>query len=231
MTESSDAVAPDATMHQEPLRFDARHLHHAGSHAGNAPVATTTAEPNQLLSLSFLQSAAAGATVTGCALVAHCELSSDRTGRPYLALTLQGADGVQFAARWWRYPYPAERRPVAGQICSFTGMRDSFGGAVQLRVAAMRRAPEVDAALFTRTTRRPVEELHSELETHIEALDPALRALVRAVLSGDVLERYCRWPAAQSRHGAVRHGLLAHSLRVTQLAHALAQAYGAESLP
>ncbi len=141
-------------------------------------------------------------------LVAHCDVASDRTGHLYLVLTLQRADSVRFAARWWRYPYPAERRPVAGQIYCCTGTRDTFGGTVQLRVASMWLAPEVDLGLFTRTTRRRVEDLRTELEAHIAMLDPAMQSLVRGVLSGEVLERYCRWPAAQSRHGAVQYGLL-----------------------
>jgi 3'-5' exoribonuclease len=54
--------------------------------------------------------------------------------------------------------------------------------------------------------------------------------LVRAVLSDDVLDRFCRWPAAQQRHGAVRHGLLAHSLSVVCIATQLGETYGPDGL-
>jgi 3'-5' exoribonuclease len=53
-----------------------------------------------------------------------------------------------------------------------------------------------------------------------------MATLVSAVLAGDMLEHFCVWPAAHIRHGAVRHGLLEHSLRVALLAERLADGYG-----
>jgi 3'-5' exoribonuclease len=57
-----------------------------------------------------------------------------------------------------------------------------------------------------------------------------MAALVRVVLSGETYNRFCTWPAAQRHHGAVRHGLLAHSLRVSDLAIRIASAYPPDQL-
>lgn len=42
----------------------------------------------------------AHASVSGCALVLRSEAAIDRTGAPYLLLTLRGADGARIEARW-----------------------------------------------------------------------------------------------------------------------------------
>jgi 3'-5' exoribonuclease len=89
----------------------------------------------------------------------------------------------------------------------------------------------VPLSLFEKTSARTLEMMQAELEQRVGSLRPQLCSLVRAVLSGDVYDRYCVWPAAWQRHGAVRHGLLAHSLRVVTLAHALADSYASVGLP
>jgi 3'-5' exoribonuclease len=190
---------------------------------------STAAMP--LLTLASLQSAAPRQRLTGCALVLRSEVATDRTGHPYLALTLRGADGGQIEGRWWRYARPAEQRPAAGHVYWLRSDVDLYHGERQLRIQEAQPAPDVQLDRFVRATRRTVDELRADLDATIEALAPDLAALVRAVLSGEVLERFCTWPAAQQMHGAVRHGLLAHTLRVAGLARAIATAYGPGGLP
>lgn len=169
-------------------------------------------------------------TATGPApnlvLVVRSEAAHDRHGRPYLRLSLRMQDGRLVEARWWRYPYLPERRPQVGQVCRVWGVQDQFGGRPQLRVQTIRPAPDVSVAAFVGSAALPVEVLQTELDARIARLDPALATLVRTVLSGEVYERFCVWPASHTRHGAVRHGLLEHSLRVAALAERLAGVYG-----
>jgi 3'-5' exoribonuclease len=88
----------------------------------------------------------------------------------------------------------------------------------------------VDIALFARSARRPLQDLQDELEALIGETGNEFSPLVSAVLGGENYVRFCEWPAAQSHHGAVRHGLLAHSIRVARLAQQLAVAYGPDML-
>ena len=183
-----------------------------------------------LLTAAMLLAVPPHQRVTGCALVVRCDVATDRAGRPYLALTLRGADGGHIEARWWRYPHPVEQRPATGQVYWLRGDLDTYHGERQLRLVEARPAPGVQDC-FVRATRRSVEDLQAELAATVAALPPDLAALVGAVLSGERYERFCTWPAAQHKHGAVRHGLLAHSLRVARLAQAIAAAYGPDGLP
>lgn len=128
-------------------------------------------------------------------------------------------------ACWWRYPYPPDRRPRVGQVCEVAAISDHFNGRTQLRILAMRPAQTDQLAAFVASARRPLGELIAELDGRIGALDGEMGTLTRAVLTDEVAERFRTWPAAHSRHGAVRHGLLDHSLRVATLAERLADAY------
>src|SRR5689334_15418971 len=182
------------------------------------------------LTATAIRSAIPGTSLEGLALVLHADAATDHSAHLYLRLTLRGADGGIIDARWWRYPYPANRRPRVGQVCWFLGDVEVFGGNRQLRVRQGRPSPDADIAAFALTTRTPVEVLQRQLDVCINELDAELAALVRAVLTDEAYTRFCEWPAAHHRHGAVRHGLLAHSLRVVELARQLASAYSDRGL-
>lgn len=182
------------------------------------------------LCLSQLQSSTDGAQVSGQALVVRSDLGTDRFGHTFLQLTLRGVDRGLLEARWWRYPYPADRRPHIGEVYLFEGRIDRYNGTPQLTLANIRRAEDVDVAAFYPSTRRSREELCAELDTLLSTVAPDVAAVVRITLSGDLYERFCEWPAAQRHHGAVRHGLLAHSIRVAVMVEQLAAAYGPEGI-
>lgn len=183
-----------------------------------------------LLSQAVISQEKPGAEFAGAGLIQRSAVKTDRTGRRYAALTVLCADGGMVEARWWRFPYAAEQCPAEGSVWRLWGQVDSYQGVTQLRVTGGEPAPDVDMSLFARAARRPLGELQDELEALIEETGDELASLVRSVLSGETYERFCEWPAAQSHHGAVRHGLLAHSVRVARLAQRLAAGYGPNGL-
>ena len=165
------------------------------------------------------------AAVQGEALVVRSDVAQDRTGQPYLILTLRDTSGNSMPARWWRYPYPVERRPAAGIVCWFRATVEEYAGERQLNVVEGRPVADADLSAYAPETRTSLLELLDQLEEETAGLDAPLQSLVRAVLAGEAFERFCEWPAAQHHHGAVRHGLLAHSLRVATIARELARLY------
>lgn len=164
-----------------------------------------------------------GRRVSGVVLVTRCEVGRDRNGFNYLRLCLRCVDGAQLDARWWRYPYPVDRLPQEGQVCEMVALVDRFNERLQLRLLDLRPTEKLTLDAFVRTTRTPVSAMTDELDQIIASLSPETAQLVKAVLTGEVFERFCTWPAAHTRHGAVRHGLLSHSLRVARIAVALAE--------
>lgn len=208
-------------------------LAHVGAlhQPGNSSTGADDHEDGErLLRFAAIAEAKPGSEVRGAGLVQLSALKTDRTGHPYAAITIRCADGGTIEARWWRYPHSADQCPIQGAVWSFTGLVDTFQGVPQLRLTEAVPAPQIDIAQFARATRRDLSALQDELEELIAATGAELSPLVRGVLNCEVYERYCEWPAAQSHHGAVIHGLLAHSVRVARLAQQMAMAYGDEML-
>jgi 3'-5' exoribonuclease len=183
-----------------------------------------------LLTRMAIEGASPRDQVTGIALALRSELRADRTGKPYVVMTLRCADGTTCEARWWRFPFGPERCPREGVVHRITGRVELYNGERQLSLSEVHEVPDADMSVFAPAIPRPRAALEAELASFVAALDPDMRALVSLVLSGEVYARYCTWPAAQRLHGALRLGLLAHSVRVADLVRLIYEAYGPEQL-
>ena len=177
-----------------------------------------------------IENAPLNGQITGLALVSRAEFRTDRTGRPYITMTLLCGGGVTVEARWWHFPYTSSACPIQGEVYQITGFVDTFNGERQLRITSAAHVPGADLGAFVKATRRPLSTLLDELNAVCSSLDDQMHALVKAALYDDILDNFCIWPAAHHRHGAVRHGLLAHSLRVAELVQRIADAYGVDGL-
>lgn len=184
-----------------------------------------------ILTGSLLSGATSSHPVAGIAMVLRSHLRTDRHQRPYVAMTLRCGDSTVIEARWWQFPHAPDCCPREGNVYCFTGWTETFGGSRQMRVTDAQAVPTGDLSRFAPAVHRPFTELLAEYSERVAELDEELGALVRQILSGETFDRFCSWPAAQYKHGAVRHGLLAHSLRVAALAESLANTYGLSSFP
>lgn len=183
-----------------------------------------------ILQRAHIDNASLNTQIIGNALVLRADLRTDRSGRPYVAMTLQCADGATIEARWWHFPHALSESPMQGEVYRITAFVDVFKGERQLRLTAAHYVPEADLSAFVKSTRRSLAELQRELDAVCLSIDDPMRALVETVLCDQVHDDFCAWPAAHHRHGAVRHGLLAHSLRVVELVQRIADAYGMDGL-
>lgn len=185
---------------------------------------------SSILQRATIENASVNTQITGNTLILRADLRTDRSGRSYIAMSLQCAGGATIEARWWRFPHIANACPVQGNVYRITAYIDVFKGERQLRVTSAQHVPTADLSAFVKSTRRSVAELAHELDEVCSSLDGHMRALVQVVLYDQMLDDFCTWPAAHHRHGAVRHGLLAHSLRVVELVQRIADAYGMDGL-
>jgi 3'-5' exoribonuclease len=168
--------------------------------------------------------------VEGHALLVRADVKRDRAGRDYLAATFLDHAGKQLDGRWWRY-IPRSNIPLAsGTVYLLTARVDLYHGVRQLSIIDLLPRPELDPGLFARTTTRSLEVLTQQFDALLETMALPWVALVRAVFADERLAQFRTWPAAKSRHGAVRHGLFAHSLLTAQLADALPIPYAITGL-
>lgn len=183
-----------------------------------------------VLERKALENVPVNSPINANALILRADLRHDRGNRPYVAMTLQCAGVAAIEARWWHFPHPPADCPVQGEVYRITGYLDMFNGERQLRITGAEHVPDADLGSFVRATRQSLPALLNELDKVYASLDDQMLALTQTVLCDDVLDDFCVWPAAHHRHGAVRHGLLAHSLRVAELVQRIADAYGLEGL-
>jgi 3'-5' exoribonuclease len=195
-------------------------------------VASRANEPPlvQLLEAALVQKVTIGQHLSLAAQVTRSDVAVDRRGRPYLTIDFRGTDGTSIRGRMWNCTLPEEQRPVVGSIYLCQAIIERYLDEWQLRIQQIVAAPEIDVALFERSTRRPLGELQLALAELIASLRPSLAALVHTVLSGETYQRFCQYPAARVKHGAVRHGLLAHSIHVATFARSVSAMYGPNGL-
>jgi 3'-5' exoribonuclease len=157
----------------------------------------------------------------------------DKNGNDYLTLTLADKTDRVAAVR-----FNAEAREFDGigrwKFVRVGGVVDQYNGARQIKID--RPLVEIETpenlADFLPTSPFPLEDLRAKLDAHIASVrEPNLRALLREVFEANATLRrdFEDAPAAKSNHHAFLHGLLQHTLEVTDLAAAVADVRSAWS--
>ncbi len=160
------------------------------------------------------------------------ERQISRAGSPYLTVELRDSTGT-IVARAFRDADVLAGRFERGDLVRVSGRVERFRDELQIGAAPRSRAPRGPRPIprsFLPAAYRDLDELDGFLE-HLarEVYDPALRALLQALLADDELRAEirrapCSLPpaAGAARTGAVHHaylgGLLEHTVAVATLA-------------
>jgi 3'-5' exoribonuclease len=160
------------------------------------------------------------AEVEGHARVSSAKAAIAKNGNPYLVFGLHDGDGVAFDAKQFS---SVEEPPTAGTVLFIRATVDNYDGPLSLKIATWQIAPSIPAHHFLPWMPAERRASRAELDALITGIgDEPLRALVEAVFDDDARARFAVHPAARRNHGAVVAGLLTHTVRVTQMALALA---------
>lgn len=150
-----------------------------------------------------------------------------KNGDLYLQLLLADATG-ELEAKLWHgdeaHCEQAKQTPyalVSGKVDSYDGKRQAIIHAF----SDWQYCPK-EVSLYEAVAPLPLNELQARLNAHIASLQSAhLKALINGVFGDNAFRRrFDCWPAAKRMHHACRHGLLQHTLEVTDLAAAMADA-------
>jgi len=170
----------------------------------------------------------AGDRVDGVFACTRKDRLATRAGAPYLALELRDRSGA-IAGRAFRQADLLAGRFERGELVRVSGRVERFRDELQVDVERIATAAPDDAgadpAAFLPVAYRDLDELDGFLE-HLagEVADPALRALLDALLADDELRaRWRRAPCTVRGHHAYLGGLLEHTVGVATLAHELCQ--------
>jgi 3'-5' exoribonuclease len=197
----------------------------------------------KLMRTSDVRALTAGETFKGIYVVNGILKKTDKNGRTYHEMTVSDEHGVLNAkiwsdAGWWdRSDTELENRPaqlsddkiggLKGQVVGITGKTADFRGQVQYNFNAISLLDQekFPASKLVPRSGVPLAILESRLNDLIEECGAEIRSFLRFVFDGPGGKSFKEVPAAVVNHHAYAHGLLEHSITVTEAARSLAVCY------
>jgi 3'-5' exoribonuclease len=162
----------------------------------------------------------------GWLFVAEVLTRKTSSGKPYLDLKLRDPRGNEIIGRYFDPPGVETQLPREGKVLELEGLVEKFLNQTYIRVSYARVDESVPIDLFQVGTRHTISQLQDTFRQFVNKVNhPGLHALLVRCFTPETLARFYRWPAAVRHHGAVRSGLLEHTVNVTLVADRLTQIY------
>src|SRR5258708_5658622 len=148
------------------------------------------------------------------------------SGKPYVDLKLRDPRGNEIIGRYFDPPGIEAQMQQEGKVVELEGMVEKYLNQTYIRVLHARVDEAVPLDFFQVGTRHSISQLQETLRQFMNKVyHPGLHTLLLRCFSTDELARFYRWPAAVRHHGAIRGGLLEHTVNVTLIADRLTQIY------
>ncbi len=168
-----------------------------------------------------------GEMLSAVYLCKQCQTLKTKTGKSYMALTLQDRTGT-LEAKVWDFG-PGIGNVEAMDYVYTEGQLTTFQNNLQLNVRRLYKANEgeYDPADYMPVSGRDRKEMLAELRQQIETVkQPHLRSLLQLVFSdNDIISKFTSHSAAKAIHHAFIGGLLEHTLGVAKLCSQIAGDY------
>ncbi|MFA6001662.1 MAG: HD domain-containing protein [Thermoleophilia bacterium] len=163
-------------------------------------------------------------------ICANKNVREDKNGNKFLLLRLMNTDGIIGAVKW-RVEEAVVDSFDQGQVVKITGRVKKSNYRDQLEIDLENITPvtdedEVDPASLQPASPRDMGEMEAELAGIRDSItNTYLSLLLDEIFTDDMYRAYCQAPAAKGIHHNYIHGLLEHSLSVSQVADAIAGQY------
>ena len=202
-----------------------------------------TVTPVRMTNVSDIKKLSASEAFKGIFVVNGLLKKTDKNGRPYWEMTVSDQHGslnakVWSDAGWWDRSTPdLESKPdmltesqinsLKGKVVGITGKVADFRGQLQYNFNAitLMNQEKYPPAQYVAHSEIPLPVLKERLESMIDSCRPEIRDFLKSVFDGETGRAFWSAPAAVSNHHAYAHGLLEHSLAVTDSAKTMADTY------
>ena len=168
-----------------------------------------------------------GENVSEIYLCKQSQTLKTKTGKSYMALSLQDRTG-NLDAKIWELG-PAIRNFEAMDYVKVEGQITTFQNNLQLNVRTIRKADtgEYDVTDYMPASKRDLKEMYAELTKYIDSVkEPHLKAVLQLVFSDkELTKKFVNHSAAKAIHHAFIGGLLEHTLGVTKMCDLIAGSY------
>ncbi|MDR1481263.1 MAG: HD domain-containing protein [Synergistaceae bacterium] len=197
----------------------------------------------RLLNVSEIKRLTATDVFKGIFVVNSLTKKMDKNSRPYWEITVSDTHGnigakVWSDAGWWdRSSAELENKPdmlsesrimdLKGHTVGVTGRVSDYKGQLQFNFNAISllNQSKFPPAEYVASSGIPQQVLIQKLDAIIDKCGGVIRDFLRFVFSGDRARAFSNAPAAVSNHHAYAHGLLEHTLTVTDSARNIADTY------
>jgi len=154
-------------------------------------------------------------------LIGSKDLRTTSNGSLYIHCVLRDRTG-QMLGRIWQASQPMYEKMPEGGFLRFKGRVENYKGSMQFIVDAMQPvAPDaVDPAEFMPRTQEDIPTMFERVKTILRTIkDTHLLNLMKEFVSDkELMEQFCKAPAAIQNHHAYLGGLLEHTLNVLEIA-------------
>jgi 3'-5' exoribonuclease len=166
--------------------------------------------------------------VKGVFLVKEKIMAMAKNGKPYMNLRFMDKSG-EVDAKLWDNTDVLDKLFDKNDFVRVRGKASVYMNKMQVVVAEISRVPEeeVNLADFLPESPRSISVMRQELHDVIGTLaNPHLRGLMEAFLAdADLMDLYCKAPAAKGMHHVYLGGLLEHSLALVKLVKTIVPLY------
>lgn len=175
-----------------------------------------------------IDSLAAAQHIAGVYAVQNVQLGTTKAGKPFLKMLIADKTGRTPGRMWSTTEEQFRSLPTDGFVY-LEGQTQPYQGEMQIIVNQIREHVPTERELMELlpATENDVDEMFGDVLRLLQSIQhPALKCLVdRYLEDGDLMQRFCQAPAAQTLHHAYLGGLLEHTLSLMTLADKMVEHY------
>jgi 3'-5' exoribonuclease len=176
----------------------------------------------------YIRDLQAAQNIDGVFAVQNCQLAKTKNGKPYIKCLLADKTGRTPGRMWNTTEEQFQALPTDGFVW-IAGQTQPYQGEMQVIIHDIRpfEPTASDLAELLPSTEYDIDQMFSEVLSLLQSLEhPAIKELANRYLEdGELMDKFCKAPAAMALHHAYLGGLLEHTLGLMKLADAICPLY------
>lgn len=166
--------------------------------------------------------------IQGVYAIQNCQLGHTKNGKPYIRCLIADRTG-RTPGRMWNATEEIYRALPTDGFVVLEGETQPYQGELQIIVRTMQAHEPTQSELreLLPSTSHDIDQMFAEVVRRLNELQhPAIKALAEQYLAdGELMDKFCQAPAAQTLHHAYLGGLLEHTLTLLRLADTVLPIY------
>ncbi len=176
----------------------------------------------------YIRDLQAAQNIDGVFAVQNCQLGKTKNGKPFIKCLLADKTGRTPGRMWNTSEEQFQTLPTDGFVW-IAGQTQPYQGEMQIIIHDIRpyEPSASDLVDLLPSTEYDIDQMFSEVLSFLQSLEnPAIKELANRYLEdGQLMDKFCKAPAAMTLHHAYLGGLLEHTLGLMKLANAFCPLY------